>query len=134
MKTFREQFDKLVKAYMNDEVRPQNSCACFIGNLLDGEGCWYVFKDWDLSTPQYEFDHANELINHISDGTYTPKELLRIEGAFMRIWLKGGRNEESLYKAFEHALILLRNLHESKGEVIDDYVFVKREKICQQTN
>lgn len=40
MKTFQEQFDKLVKAYMNDKVKPMAPCACFVGNLLNGNMAW----------------------------------------------------------------------------------------------
>jgi hypothetical protein len=127
MKTFQEQFDKLVNAYANNEIEPNKPCACFIGNLLDGESCWYVFKDWSISTPPERFRDAFNVINEVSDSTYSPKELLQIEGAFMRVWERYGENEESLFKAFEHALILLRKLHESKGEVIKDYAFKKRE-------
>lgn len=131
MITFKTQYEKLVKAYISDKVEPNESGACFIGNLLNGAGEWMCFKHavyWQ--SRDAEVQNALFVIQQESDNTYTPKELLQIEGAFMRVWRRYGENEESLFKAFEHALMLLRKLHESKGEVIEDYGFKKRELAC----
>jgi len=38
--TFREQYNKIVGAYLRDELKPLNSCACFVGNLLNNTAGW----------------------------------------------------------------------------------------------
>lgn len=124
---FRTQYEKLIRAYLNNEVQPDDPCACFIGNLLNGNPQWVHLKIYDYREPEDNLKMAVRMIKRESGNTYTPKEILQIEGAFMRIWNRYGCNEESLFKAFEHGLVLLRKLHESKGEVIEDYSFKKRE-------
>lgn len=138
MKTFREQFDKLVKAYMNDKVRPWDACACFVGNLLNNTNSWAYCREaglWGV----VELNPDPETIESIlieGDGTYTPHEILSLEECFMK---SIGANspcsprrkisEERLFEAFEKTLLLLREIHESKGEVVEDYSFTKRELV-----
>lgn len=139
MKTFREQFDKLVKAYMSDEVKPLNPCACFVGNLLNHSSAWanlrYVANDGfnfifvRKSCSAITKYHTERSIRINSDGTYTVKEIYKLEKLFMNTWHDGGRTEDSLFEAFEKTLLLLREIHESKGEVVEDYSFTKRELV-----
>lgn len=44
MITYKEQFDKLTRAYINDEVQPFENCACFVGNLLNKNAMWCLAK------------------------------------------------------------------------------------------
>lgn len=128
MISFKTQYEKLVRAYVLNKVKPMNPCACFIGNLLNGCDDWWVFKrasSIELFTEE-ELELAYTAIYKETKGTYSVKELLQMEGLFMRIWKRYGKNEESLFKAFETTLMLLRQIHESKGESIDSYVFKKR--------
>lgn len=37
--------------------------------------------------------------------------------------------EELLFKAMESTLLMLKEIHESKGEIIEDYTFTKREPV-----
>jgi hypothetical protein len=131
MITFKVQYEKLVKAYLRNEVVPDSACACFIGNLLNGDSSWILFKEAiEYQIPKEDLNIAVNALKLESNDTYTPKEILYIEGAFMRVWRRYGRNEDALFKAFEHALMLLRQIHESKGEVIEDYRFKKRQLIA----
>lgn len=127
MITFKTQYEKLVIAYINNRVEPMSACACFVGNLLNGSSSWVVFKDSLLHViPENELKESSDDILLESNGTYTPREILQMEGLFMRTWRRYGKNEESLFKAFDVTLALLRQIHESKGEKIDDYIFRKR--------
>lgn len=33
--TFKEQYNKIVNAYLKGELNPWDGCACFVGNLLN---------------------------------------------------------------------------------------------------
>lgn len=138
MKTFQEQFDKLVKAYMNDKVKPMTPCACFVGNLLNGSMAWsdarscavriddsVVFRSKPSKNLRYK---AEKSIRLNSDGTYTYDKIMYLERTFMMAWAKN-RSEEGMFEAFEKTLLVLREIHESKGEIIKDYSFKKRELV-----
>lgn len=145
---FRTQYDKLVKAYLNNEVKPDFSCACFVGNLLGGDNSWAFLRSLNItnngvvSNPYisglsfYQTILSN--IKRISDNTYTIKDLCVLEEVFMGIIIKdrvakgyscieiGYVGEDALFEAFEATLLKLREIHEAKGEVVEDYVFTKR--------
>ncbi len=136
MKTFREQFDKLVKAYLANQVRPKDPCACFVGNLLNGSTAWTraraITHDGEFrkkSVCQKTKYDVQRSIRLNSDNTYTTNEIYTLEILFMKTWAAGGKNEDSLFEAFEKTLLKLREIHESKGEVIQDYDFQKRESV-----
>lgn len=91
------------------------------------------------------------------EGTYTPEEIIELEYIFMaavneeytRMYQKehgilppfdegpsgyvcnNDMYEEALFLAFEKALDKLREIHESKGEKVDDFIFTKRELASQ---
>jgi hypothetical protein len=123
--TFKEQYDKIVTAYMKDRLTPMDPCACFVGNLLNGSKEWFDFG------------------GHVATGGYTARELCRLETVFMgsgpfdpdgSVGTLHGKPykgttlpyEERLYNAMERTLLLLRSIHEERGEVIEDYNFTKR--------
>ena len=136
MKTFREQFDKLVKAYLEDRVRPKDPCACFVGNLLNGSTAWTRARAMSTDgefrrksvceKTRYDVQRSIRLN---SDNTYTTNEIYTLEILFMKMWEDGGKNEDSLFDAFEKTLLKLRQIHENKGEIMEDYTFQKRELV-----
>lgn len=38
--TYRQAFDRITGAYLNNQLEPYVNCACFIGNLLGGTNVW----------------------------------------------------------------------------------------------
>ncbi len=168
MISFKTQFDKLTRAYINDEVNPNANCACFVGNLLNGDSGWsdirtvdsnsdnaYIMQpirfegEWSINSSPYQ--NAIRIISQESDNTYTAEEIVDIETVFLvglykllprevrkaasRSWtprsglecLKGYPGyEDALFTAFQAALDRLREIHISKGENVDEFVFVKR--------
>lgn len=123
--TFREQYDKIVKAYLRDELEPLNSCACFIGNMFDGNWDWCGIRPGN----QYFGENGYRLI---ADAGYDRSEILGLEANFLHMcrWPDGFSappSEESLYEAMESTILMLKKIHESKGEVVEDYVFEKRQ-------
>lgn len=126
--TYKEQFDKLTKAYINDEVEPMFPCACFIGNLLNGRGDWVNMRRLDLSNYTYHPYKANKLDPEYR--FYTATELAKMENMFMTTpeGYLGRPIEETFFRRFSTTLDILKQIHISKGEVIDDVpVFKKRE-------
>lgn len=141
MITFKEQFDKLTEAYIRGEVEPYQPCGCFIGNLLNRREEWiHIRKDFTYKTPCYfpgekkSFEMAQCIIQEEGKGTYTDQEIVELEYTFMMTYgINGGGfglvNEDALFKAFEVTLEQLKQIHESKGEIVDEFVFQKRQPV-----
>jgi hypothetical protein len=138
--TFKEQFDKITRAYFNDELKPLNSCACFIGNIFDKDSRWQWIREFDttedncsrwrgIKNERYPWmrDAASEYIKFFFNGFYSCEDIINMESNFLTIWdAKGGRTEQSLFEAMDSTLDMLRRIHESKGEIIESYEFKPR--------
>ena len=139
--TFKEQFDKIVNAYLKNELEPVNPCGCFIGNLLNNKSSWIQVRDIrfniekDLNRPYVK--GGVECIFSESNGLYTPEEIIGMEAIFMKTIygeecmksqedFQEGEFEEAIYEAMEKAPLKLKEIHESKGEIVEDYTFTKR--------
>ncbi len=146
--TFEEQYNKIVNAYIKDELNPMDGCACFIGNLLEAkEKTWEYGRRFEKKFLSNEIKWVNSgygeatamrYISEISKGEYSQEEIYNMEINFLnkcyenpkrRIVLKifeEEPTEESLFKAMESTLLMLKKIHEKKGEVIKPYNFEKR--------
>lgn len=150
--TFQEQYNKIVSAYMKNELKPFDNCACFIGNLLNGKrywsGCRVISKRFDepfkheiVLAPirtifqhftQETIDTALNIIREESGGMYEPIEILSLEECFLKMVgydVDGVIDEEKLFLAMESTLLMLKSIHEYKGEMVNDYQFTKRELV-----
>lgn len=139
MITYKEQFDKLTRAYINGEVNPYDCKACFVGNLLNNKKEWGYLEERGSFTSMEQLKAMKCLLEE-GEGTYSAKEIVKIELNFMRYiweansyinnWGNGKMTpimEDCLFKAFESTLEMLKAIHISKGEQIDESpVFVKR--------
>ena len=142
---YKEQFDKLTRAYIENKVNPYESCACFVGNLLDGNSTWSMGKFMRLNA--WETPMTNKQILEQSKDTYTLDDILDLEDLFMsyvrdityktntksspahELWENPTPEmEDTLFIAFEKTLEALKMMHISKGEKIDEApVFKKRQ-------
>lgn len=136
--TYKEQFDKLTRAYINNEVKPFDHCACFIGNLLNGKDEWFHCKMMlgRINPEKEEYDIGKQVIDEESNGLYTPEEIIDLEYTFMCEYQDGDGHrcdsvsEERLFTAFENGLEHLKQIHISKGENIEEqFEFKKRELV-----
>lgn len=152
---FKTQFDKLTMAYIEEKVDPYKECACFVGNLLNGNNRWNGIRKYMtngrstiLDPTFYDYggsvNLAVESIKEQSDGMYSPEEILHLENVFLYTLEQGTvgtyespcrgtvlthpNYEEALFKAFSITLDELKKIHESKGEVVDEFIFTKRQK------
>ncbi len=137
--TFKEQYQKIVSAYYKNKLTPFDNCACFIGNMLNQNVDWQYIRDYGpkgksiISRSIRCLNIGASAIKFESGNLYTTEEILILENNFMKVldsfsW--SPPPEDNLFNAMESTLLLLRQIHESKGEIIEDYNFTKRELIC----
>ena len=151
--TYKEQFDKLTEAYIHNKVEPYTACACFVGNLLNRTSNWIsgrgmaageTMEDWNIKHPRAPLSQelvekatyvSQQSITENSGGLYTLREIIDLEKVFLDA-LEGNCSEddnsyeEYLFKAFELTLAKLKEIHESKGEIVDaPPVFIKRQLV-----
>ena len=137
---YAEQYQKITSAYMKNQLNPWNECACFIGNLLNNKGEWSRGRDVHTGTicddplAKNSILQSENCVRVESNGFYTYQEVLDMENNFLRV-IGSGRiahmdkkdiDENLLFKAMESTLDMLRKLHESKGEIVDNYLFTRR--------
>lgn len=139
--TYKEQFDKITTAYFKDEVEPEQSCACFIGNLLNGNEGWEDVRDFErewtkdyvvtgyLNPNGYWYKRGLAVIAIESGGLYNADQIVEMEKNFLTIWYNGGKTEDSLFLAMSSTLDMLREIHESKGEITEVQPFAKRQLV-----
>lgn len=136
--SYKTQFDKLTRAYIANDVKPYDACACFIGNLLNNSNNW-CFRDgsWDerFSVNESFRSIIEQTLRLQAGGLYTPEEIFSMEALFLKTFsnrkhedFNYQESEQSLFDAFCVTLDLLKQIHESKGEVITETLaFNKRE-------
>lgn len=121
--TYKQQFDKLTVAYIENKVDPYDACACFIGNLLNGKDAWLRCRQgytYEVSAFRLIVDDkAFSCIREESGGLYTPREIIDMEYNFLYTYGHFGKNENSLFEAFCSTLEMLKNIHISKGEDVE---------------
>lgn len=148
---YKEQFDKLTRAYIANEVNPNQGCACFVGNLLNKNWDWEYGRSISFSSEEKwktrfkitknDGQGLISMINalHIeSNNFYTPDDIIIIENCFLKTYYRNGGSseddlsdgsvkEDALFIAFEKTLDRLKQIHQSKGEIVDEPpVFKKR--------
>lgn len=141
---YSEQFNKLTTAYVAGKVDPYSACGCFVGNLLNNNREWIEARfglgnigDYDKKT----MEKSTNCVRKESNGLYSLQEIYNLEKLFLETYSenKGDtqafsssetptqQDEDALFIAFEKTLDALKELHISKGEVIDEVpVFKKR--------
>jgi hypothetical protein len=152
--TFKQQYDKLTSAYIANKVNPWNDCACFVGNLLNGNSNWhkarhlepgeYVPKDVSICLREeagnlYHFTHIINMekifLDEVNSGTYPNAGYLSpnyypngvcIEEAEPKN--QHPNYENALWSAFVKTLDYLKQVHIESGEDVDgEFEFKKRD-------
>lgn len=132
--TYKEQFDKITRAYINGELKPWDACACFIGNIFNNT------EDWIYALPRNKGFHGSDKISRgvrqiREQSNYTPEEIEMLEYNFLNIYSdvfnnrKRCRTEETLYNAMVSTLEMLRQIHISKGENVEMISLIKRTEL-----
>jgi hypothetical protein len=151
MITYKQQFDKLTEAYFNNEVHPYDDCVCFVGNLLNNNGDWSYFRDFNLIRntgidlksliqPANPGVSLQDILNNEAEGFYYFEEILGLEREFLTTYesITGVQepalvishikiDEEALFQAFSKTLDMLYMIHVAKGENVPERIpFAKR--------
>lgn len=140
MKTpkFINQYNKIVRAYFKNELKPLASRCCFVGNLLNNNDKWGVGRTFDYtlefvpSVPVKNIPpQALTCLEQESNGFYSMEDICKLETIFLNTLddRTRGKYENRLFEAMEAALSTLKELHEAKGEIVEEYNFTKRELV-----
>lgn len=132
--TYRKQFEKVSAAYHDGIFDPYDSSNDFWGCILNHEGEWgaLIAMQFDGDIEQavkqdqikyfqgyvanpYLFAKAYVIFMRNSGGMYTVEDVLAIEKNFVEHYIKGGKDEGSLYYALSTSLEMLRALHQKIG-------------------
>lgn len=123
MKTYKEQYDKIVEAYFKGEIKPYNAHFCFCGTLCDNTNKWFGLC---------ELDHHDFAGYKGDDFVKMERALLRTISNHLKLndfdmW---GDEEGALCSPDEHpqyetalfngmtaALEVLRQIHAERGDV-----------------
>lgn len=137
--TYREAYDRIVTAYLQNKLRPWDDCACFIGNLLGNTSKWVHACTFDSI---YNYKHPGSSVeggkrpcalSFIGEYGYTSEQITELENNFISIVGYRGSNEnineDKLFFAMSSTLDMLKKIHEENGEIVDAPVFTKRQLV-----
>lgn len=107
--TYKQAEEKIFDAYFKDEIKPLNMDYCVCGTLCNNTHDWYRFSG-------YKCSHG-----------YSGDDFKRIENALLCNLTGSSYTEEELFNGICASLEVLKTIHKSKGEIIDEVpVFIKR--------
>lgn len=116
--TYNEAYNKIIDAYFKDEIKPQNPNFCFCGSLC-GSDRWN-FGDKLYTLNQYEKMERALILELINSPNH------KVDNVWQFIPSK--KYEDALFKGMSAALDVLKEIHRSRGENVDEgIVFKKRE-------
>lgn len=148
---YKEAFDVITSAYINETLNPMDACACFIGNLL-GSSEWVPTRFYDRhgrSMPSIHPSISRSFAaSFILEKGYTVEQIVMLENNFLRIArpeiddaideyyhafnfglppdFPKYDSEDSLYEAMVSTLEMLRQIHIKNGEDVDAIPLEKR--------
>lgn len=110
---YKQAFDKITEAYIKGEIKALDSNFCFCGTLCGNSMDWnYGLED----SPAYNL--------------YSKKEYKRMEDPLLSISYdidNNPKSEDEFFEAMCQSLEVLKEIHRSRGENVDEVpVFTKR--------
>lgn len=114
--TYRQAYDKIIDAYFKDEIEPMKQEFCFCGTIAPN-GNWHIQGKgkYPYSTIEY-MRMESALLNKVGD---------RIDSQDY---------ESDLFEGMSAALEVLKEIHRSRGENVDEpntHPFTQRQLIVQ---
>lgn len=137
--TYHEAYNKIIEAYFKDEIKPYSGKFCFCGTLAgfnEYGGCEGNYRGWP--TKVYNDQELqmmeNALLITIFNGVggnlskFNPFEGDNSDDRIKTI--THPNYEDALFNGMCKALEVLKEIHRSRGENVDDVpVFTKRQKV-----
>lgn len=137
--TYRQAFDKITEAYIKDEIRPMKAHFCFCGTLANNDSGWQFASRHEHTAYPYTVKDFGRM----EAALFSPFTELEYEGIGLindKILWDGNHHkpisvlpnyEERLFQGMCAALEVLKNIHKSRGENVEDFQFTKRQlKTC----
>src|SRR5690349_13607846 len=121
--TYQQAYNKIIEAYFKDEIEPWDAKFCFCGTLCNGK------TGWNRST----ILAINKNDPHNDYGDYLGIEYTKMERALLEPFNCPGRRhndyEAALFEGMCAALDVLKEIHRSRGENVDEVLpaFTKRQ-------
>lgn len=123
--TYKQAYDKIIRAYFRDEIKPNSYEFCFCGTL-HGNRDWDVDERGSYSIPQYRAMEAALFSSFPETDWRYSMPSLDIPAPEKNI----PQYEEKLFLGMSAALDVLKQIHIERGEVIDETpVFTKRQLV-----
>ncbi len=138
MPTYKEQYDKIIQAYFRDEIKPYRMSFCFCGTLTGGNS-WtrYIDNSWSPYKGKEFSAMENALLSTIKKLTIGGDPLEIFLGAYGQREVANHPNyETALFEGMCAALEVLKEIHISRGEKIDEEIpqFTKRNLSTNKEN
>lgn len=121
--TYKQAYDKIIEAYFKDEIEIMNPKFCFCGTISPD-------SRWQESPQRMVYPYTSDQYFKMEDALF--------EGVYRAIGyvnlnpntMQGEKYEKGLFAGMSAALDVLKSIHISRGEVIDETpVFTKRQLV-----
>ncbi|MEZ4778352.1 MAG: Na(+)-translocating NADH-quinone reductase subunit F [Flavobacteriaceae bacterium] len=136
--------NKLYKAYLTNQLHPEDACRCAVGNILNNNDSWKHLSDSHGSLELNYIGKVHQAFGKKFQG-YSPSELLAIEAAFLKGCgyslpfsyqgkkPKFPKGEMTLFNGLQEAISLLCSLDNVKNVMEITQLFhvekIKKEKM-----
>lgn len=126
--TYKQAYDKIIDAYFKDEIKPYDPAFCFCGTLCDNSVNWFL----------------NPCTEHYTSHGYLGKDFVKMEVALWSTLINDEGQplheegtpefELELFDGMSAALDVLKEIHESKGEIVDEPIETFKKRELSQSN
>ncbi len=129
--TYKQAEDKVFKAYFKNQIKILDPHFCFCGTLSGGDD-WTTVVFSEIKPPPYSYNEYGRMEKALfspfknvewcdngeisTSGIMNSYDILKLEDF-----------EDKLFEGFCAALSVLKEIHISRGEIIDAPVFKKRQ-------
>lgn len=133
---YKEAESLIIDAYFKDEIEPYNGGFCFCGTLNNNDAHWRKTGSRDYNRMEFiKMEHA--LLSTINMMTYNAGDIFYASGKWdikdvhghtvdRGVVKKHPNYENALFEGMVQALNVLREIHKSKGENVDEEVVFKK--------
>jgi hypothetical protein len=133
--TYKEAESLIIDAYFKDEIKPYNGSFCFCGTLNNNDNTWRERGNRFYNSSEFiRMEYA--LLSTINSLTYNIKDIFYTnykwginngEEFIDRGKIKQHPNyENALFEGMVEALKVLKQIHQSHGEDVDEEVSIKK--------
>lgn len=135
--TYQQAYNKIIEAYFKDEIKPMDDAFCFCGTLNNNKRNWcgYAAVPENNEYTQLEFGKMERSLFEplITMGFYSIDEFHRWKTGGYREEKenKGNLYEDALFDGMCAAIDVLKEIHRSRGENVDEVPeFTKRKLVA----